>query len=324
MAYDPAALRCVPGDTRSLVRIVRSYRQMHDAQDLAARMADARKSHHLLPLFEQVPERRDSWAEFLACLAQELLLRGVRWSDRPVVMECIRSLRQLRHPLAFLPTKLTRTERRATPPALSCTSSTMWRSCPPPGGFIPKSPPEAGRHLIKSPIPCRDTATAEQVAAIGAVVKHWNGSPQVLLLQAAEPLTVDELVPVGANRCLPDGCGTARGALRDSGRELGAGVRTELHRVFEILLDATYREGSYDRGIGGAYGRAAVWRSVAGMIRAPLDTPIERVNELAARWNWFCFDRPERSQDFDDLHLAVGALSPRGRHLSLLISHDTD
>ncbi|MER6631704.1 DUF6183 family protein [Streptomyces sp. NPDC000987] len=297
---------------------------MHDAQDLAARMADARKSHHLLPLFAHVPVRRDSWAEFLACLAQELLLRGVRWSDRPVVMECIRSLRQLKHPLAFLPTKLTRTERRVTPPTLPCTSSTRWRSCPPPDRFIPESPPEAGRHLFKRPIPCRDTATAEQVAAIGAVVKHWNGFPQVLLLQAAEPLTVEELVLVGVNRCLPDGCGTAGGALRGSCYKPGTGVRTELHHVFEILLDATYREGSYDRGIGGAYGRAAVWRSIAGMIRAPLDTPIGRVNELAARWSWFWFDLPEWSRDLSDPHLAVGALSPRGRHLSLLFSHDTD
>ncbi|MFI1568071.1 DUF6183 family protein [Streptomyces sp. NPDC020490] len=309
MAYDPAALRCVPGDAESLVRIVRGYRRLHDVRDLAARMADARKPRHLLPLFAHVPVRRDSWAEFLACLAQELLLREVRWSDRPVVMECMRSLRQLEHPLAFLPAKLTRTERRATPPRLPYTSSAMWRDCPPPDRLFPDPPPESGGRRIGKPVPCRDTATAEQVAAIGAVVKHWNGIPRVLLLQAAEPLTVEELVPVGVNRLLADGFGTA------------SGVRAELHHVYEILLDAAYREGSYEPGIAGAYGRAAVWRSIAGMIRAPLDTPVLRVNELAARWSWLSF---RLSDPYQDLHVAVGALSPRGRHLSLLFGHDTD
>ncbi|GAB2798400.1 hypothetical protein GCM10027073_33190 [Streptomyces chlorus] len=341
MAYDRKPAR-VPSDIDSLVSIVQEYREIHEARDLAVQLADRWMPQQLLPLFELVPVRRDSWAEFLACLTQELLLRGACLRNNLAVNDCLRSLQQLEHPLAFLPMKLTRAERQTATNYRESVNPSHWRDSrnwqstgslhwtdglnresigssywtdgPLPNNYyIPDPQTEScGRGSAKF-VTCRDTATREQRQAIGAFVEHWNGSPKVLLLQAAEPLALEELVPVGANRYLPDG----------SWREIEKGMHISFSDVYEMLLHVTYRRGSYTQGMKGAYGRAAVWQSIAGLIRAPLDTPVVRVNELAARWHWLSFD-----QSFGTYwvyqHFAIGALSPRGHYLSLLLCYDTD
>ncbi|WP_326639776.1 DUF6183 family protein [Streptosporangium sp. NBC_01755] len=67
-----------------------------------------------------------------------------------------------------------------------------------------------------------------------------------------------------------------------------------------------------------------MWRSIAGLVRAPAEASVHRVNELAARWRWLVFRITRRTPYWTDQKLAVGALSPRGNVLSLLVSHDTD
>ncbi|GAA2871060.1 hypothetical protein GCM10010517_31370 [Streptosporangium fragile] len=307
-AHRPAASP-YPGDPASLATWLRvNYAFTPSVRYLAAVMAEEQPVHHLLPLFEHTPVKDGAWAELVACLLQELVVRGVRLTRVPAAVRCAEALRELGHPLARLPLKRVRGER-----GLSVYV------------YLPK-PPE----LREIPaIPDRPEGVVEggDRKLINAAVAHW-GLGTGILLKLPERLGPEDLVPLGINRFLPEG-------LRAS--VVLNGVRTDLAVVVSKLFDAAYQRATHKEGLRGGYGRPAVWRSVAGLIGAPADAPVHRINELAARWHWLMFEvimRHElRYRDGELVYdapgwrgdlLAVGALSPRGDRLGLLINEDTD
>lgn len=102
----------IPGDAGPLAELVRGHyvgeRWLREVRDLAALLAESRPVHHLLPLFGRVPVEPDTWAELIACLAQELVVRRVNLTRVPAAVRCADALRESGHPLAGLPLRLGR------------------------------------------------------------------------------------------------------------------------------------------------------------------------------------------------------------------------
>ncbi|GAA2871068.1 hypothetical protein GCM10010517_31380 [Streptosporangium fragile] len=320
--YEPA-LSAVPGDPEALAEVVhREYRDRLLVRDLAAVLAQERPGRRLLPLFELLPVRADVWAELLACVLQELVIRGMRLTRAPAAVRCAERLRELGHPLAGLPLKRSRGERELRVP---CYESRRWDGCwtlyvPEP----PELPDVSALSTRPDGGPARENAAAARPKGIvdggdpeliGAAVEHWGPTLATLMRLPSRVAPADLLAPMAVNRFLPE-------RLRE-GVVLN-GVRTDLTWVVADLLTAAYRPATYVEGLRGGYGRLAVWRSVAGLVGAPGDTSVHRVNELAARWHWLAFRVTRREPYWVDRELAVGALSPRGDRLGLLIAHDTD
>ncbi|MBB2912070.1 hypothetical protein FHS43_003350 [Streptosporangium becharense] len=320
--YEPV-LALVPGDPEPLAEVIhREYRDRLLVRDLAAVLADKRPGRRLLPIFDLLPVRTDVWAELQACLLQELVLRGMRLSRVPAAVRCAERLRELGHPLAGLPLKRSRGERRLNVPVYDAPRwDGIWTvhvpepSEPPDVSALstrPTGSPDRKKAAAARP---EDIVDGGDPKLIVAAVAHWGPTLATLMRLPRHVAPADLLAPMAVNRFLP-------GGLRE-GVVLN-GVRTGLESVVADLLTAAYRNATYEVGLRGGYGRVAVWRSVAGLVGAPGDASVHRVNELAARWHWLAFRVTRRERYWVDQELAVGALSPRGDRLGLLIAHDTD
>ncbi|MGW0592013.1 DUF6183 family protein [Streptosporangium sp. NPDC002607] len=309
----------VPGDAGSLAELVRGHyvgeRRLREVRDLAALLAESRRVHHLLPLFGCVPAEPDTWAELIACLAQELVVRRVNLTRVPAAVRCVAALRELGHPLAGLPLRLGRGERWIRVPEFQ----SGWVSQP--DWYIPEHPEVAGLLLdgrTLARVPGGEPAivsTRQEERLITAAVEHWNSWGWAKIFELPGAVGPEELVPLGVNAFLPDAF-VAETVLN--------GQRGSLGSVVAELFTSAYCNAAHSFGLRGGYGRLATWRSVAGLVRAPADASVHRVNELAARWRWLAFRITRRTPYWTDQELAVGALSPRGKVLSLLVSYDTD
>ncbi|WP_030914400.1 DUF6183 family protein [Streptosporangium amethystogenes] len=309
----------VPGDTGSLAELVRDHytgeRRLREVRDLAALLAESRRVHHLLPLFGCAPAEPDTWAELIACLAQELVVRRVNLTRVPAAVRCAAALRELGHPLAGLPLRLGRGERWIRAPYFQ----SGW--LPRREHHVPEHPEVArilgdGRTLAR--VPGGEptiVSTRQEERLITAAVEHWSSPGWAKIFELPGAVGFEELVPLGVNAFLPDAF------VAETGLN---GQRGSLGAVVGELFTSAYCDAAHSFGLRGGYGRLATWRSVAGLVRAPADASVHRVNELAARWRWLAFGITRRTPYWTDQELAVGALGPRGKVLSLLVSHDTD
>ncbi|MEU8267993.1 DUF6183 family protein [Sphaerisporangium sp. NPDC049002] len=341
--HDPALSR-VPGDPGALAELVRGQyggdqygvdRQRGQIRDLAALLAERRQVHHLLPLLEHVPAEPDAWAELIACLTQELVVRRVNLTRVPAAARCAAALRELGHPLADLPLKRTRAERWMNRTCLD-PGSAPYRGLPAPehpeitrllpGPADPEGP--AARGDGERPTPLWDAwaesggsagrvvSTREDERNITAALEHWSSpGEEARIIELPRCFDLQELLPLGVNTFL-SGTFRAHTAL--------TGVRVSLDGVVDELFTKAYCDASWNRGLRAGYGRLRAWQSVAGLVRAAAGSSVHRVNELAARWRWMAFGTTRRQPYWVYQGLAIGALSPRGNVLSLLISHDTD
>ncbi|WP_436762980.1 DUF6183 family protein [Streptosporangium sp. V21-05] len=324
--HDPALSR-VPVDAEGLAGLVRTrYTGDHGLRrirDLAALLAEKRPVHRLLPLLERLPAEPGGWAELVACLTQELVVRRVDLTRVPSAVRCAATLRELRHPLAELPLKRSRGERRVGP------CDFPWRVQS--GFHVPEPPPIAlregeggGRECASSwdarqartPVCApRVVSTGRDERLITSAVRHWSSASLAVIVEPPRRFDPREVASSRVNAFLPESLG-AGGVLN--------GRLESLDTVVGELFTAAYCDSLFSTGSRGGYGRVRAWRSIAGLVRAPAGASVHRVNELAARWTWMAFRLTRREPYWVDQEIAIGALSPRGNALGLLISHDTD
>ncbi|WP_433412986.1 DUF6183 family protein [Microtetraspora malaysiensis] len=309
------ALARVPGDAASLAELVRDQyadeRQGGRVRDLAALLAERRRVHHLVPLLEHPPEEPDAWAELVACLIQELVARRRTLVRVPAAARCADALRGLGHPLAGLPLKRTRGERRMD-------AAVLGPGWTPRGEQALPEPPERDAWLAGRGSPDHEpriVSTREDERRIASAVEHWGAPEVAAVIELPRRIDPQELTPLEVNAFLP-GALSAQIALY--------GAMTSLDTVVNELFAVAYCDASYSPGLRGGYGRLAAWQSVAGLVRAPAGASVHRINELAARWRWTMFRIIRRQPYWVYRELAIGALSPRGTVLSLLVTHDTD
>jgi hypothetical protein len=90
------------------------------------------------------------------------------------------------------------------------------------------------------------------------------------------------------------------------------------------MFAAASMGGAYTSGLKGGYGRLAMWRSVAALVGADEQDPVEAVAALAERCRWLSFDAT--SAWFFQVAWDIGlvAVRPDGRSLATLSATDTD
>jgi uncharacterized protein (TIGR02996 family) len=247
-------------------------------------------------------------AELLACLVQEMVLRGVILDGQPSVEE----LRE-GHPLAALPLHLTGIEQGLGHylPSYETRTINFQRT---------QAPRAAARPLPSglgaSPAVFSDVTDEAARSDIGAAVRNWqeksNGLVEARVLRASRPLTEDDLT-LGLLTAL--GLEPLQGAV-------SAGCVPPSEAAC-ALFSAACNGGAYSDGHRGAYGRLQMWRSMAGLAGAGRGEGIEALAALAERCLWVSFGA---SDWFYDLAWDVGllALRPGGTSLAVLAATDTD
>lgn len=298
-----ARVHSVHGPQRSEARV----------RALASRLGASHDRHSLLAAIARAP--RGPHDELLACWMHEAILRGAALEHEPVAIDFQRSLAERGHALGELPLA-----RLASEAGLARYLPRYGRDvvaqAMAPGADAPASGPLADAPPVTAPHarPIADDAMLERVAsAVEPWVNGSNGKLEANAFELVPPL--GDVVP-GAwlVRALPLAC--------LDGRDLRV-ERAELSRICSVLFSAS-SGGAYSSGLGGAYGRRAVWTSVAALAGAPATMPVVEVDALAARCAWLTFRA--HSGWWYDVAWDLGVLAVRagGGSVAVLAATDTD
>ncbi|GAA3083638.1 DUF6183 family protein [Streptosporangium carneum] len=346
------ALSRDPRDVRPLAALVSAYyaadRHPYKIRDLAALLAvrerpfDSRNPLYdewepvldklmleewepvlgLLPLFERVPAKPGVWAELIACLTQELVLLGADLTRVPAALRCAAALRKQGHPLARLPLRLSRGEGNRLN-RHSC-SVRGWE--PHHSHYYLREETEIEKKTT-FPLPGWDArssrggfghgeprrvSTPGQERLIAAAVEHWGPPYLAMTIELPRRFEPGEMRSPAVNALLPGWCG----------REIRLkGHPATLKEAFAELFYNACCDVRHVRGFRGGYARMKAWQSVAGLVRAPAQASAHRIGRIATRWRWTMFTLVEQRQDYSrDGMISIGALSPGGDKVSLLIS----
>ncbi|NMO55093.1 hypothetical protein HH310_28390 [Actinoplanes sp. TBRC 11911] len=220
----------------------------------------------------------DISGELRACLAQELVLRGQRVDYRPPA----------EHPLSVLPLTLTGIER--------VDGDDM---------FGPWDLPSARATSDQAP-EVGETTTADEAQAIGAAVQNWVGESNGRFEARSFRLARDFDEPVDTLLAMNLDCLDGLMPRRRLGIE-----SCPPDKAWRLLFTAAASGGAYNKGLYGAYGRLAAWRSIHAM-----------AGEDAERGSWYLFEG--RTTWFNkvawDLGLAV--ITPDRRRIAVLAATD--
>jgi uncharacterized protein (TIGR02996 family) len=304
-------LAVTPGTAAVEVLLARPRSPAQD-RTFASLLAGCQPREVLLPLFER-HALEDRHAELLACLAQEMVLRGAELVGVPTVSCFQEKLRVQNHPLARLPLPLLDLEEELHLwlPQYGPRSSGWGTAFETRRGPPAPLPPGPGR----TPVVVREVTEPAAAGRIAAAVTNWQVESRVFHPEA--PLGRDE---VSVGLVLSLGLECLRGAAAED-------IRTGLippGQALNVLFSAASTGGAYNRGLAGAYGRLAAWRSLAGLAGASADATVEEVAGLARRCTWASFDAS--SEWFFNVAWDVGLLAvrPDGQSLAVLAATDTD
>jgi hypothetical protein len=283
-----------------------------------------------------VASRETGDEEFLACLVQEALLRidflrrdslerdlahvpegDLGDVDREPFLEFWRVIRSHRHPLGWLPLRLTTVETSFELHSYTLHGEDHGR----PDGLGD----EDARDRVDPHVPPleRETTTQPDGALIASAVDTWGGEVEARVFALRPGATRVPLAPAleDANlRCLGGGGSSRLWRWLRSTR--AASIAPSF--AFEVAFDAAAFGGAYDEGNYGAYGRLKASQTLGALAGAQPDEPFERVAELVERSHWYGFESD--SKWFRDALFSVGlvAVSPDETRLAVLAATDTD
>jgi hypothetical protein len=257
------------------------------ARRVAEKLAQSQRERVLVSLLAG-----DIPTELGACLLHEMILR--RKSVAPVADAW--TARLAGHPLADLPLHALPGETRV--PLAHFGHGSQSADMPfGPGKEDPITSPGT------TPAASRETAPPELTAAVITWLTRSNGRAEAAVFALAAPLT-PESVGVRTLTTLGLDCLAGGGlALR----------RATLDDVVAILFGAAANGGAYDHGLGGAYGRAATWRSLTALAGGSHVGCAWWIFEAANDW----FQRVAWD-------LGVVCLRPGGHVMAVLAATDTD
>ena len=256
------------------------------------------------PLDDAMYVLRDSGREhdeLRACLFHELLLRGVN-PERLLPDHTIRPEPEW-HALAWLPDRLADMEYGAGT-SDDGLSAPVWVDA-----AVRRA--ATGRRLD-------EWASADLLRLIGEPprVGGW-ANYEARVFVSDRPISRAD-VP-GVLTTLPMDC--VRGLAEHDRFEV---EECSLDRVWETLYTNAANGGMYHSGVGGAYGRLAAWRSVAGLCGAGATATAAAVEHRARTCAWYRFEA-DSEWFFNEVYdYGIAALAPDGRHLAVLAATDTD
>jgi uncharacterized protein (TIGR02996 family) len=288
-----------------------------DVPELASRLASEHGPEVLLTVLERY-QQDGRFLELLACLAHEMVLRGMILDGVPAAEGVVARLRERGHPLARLPLALTSVEGDLRPwlpryggggQAWSTPFGPLWEGREP----LPVGPSPAAAAFT-------ETTDAASAGRIATAVRNWeegsNGQSEARVFRAESPIG-EEAFSAGLLWALALAC------LEGAGEQGVRADRVTPRDAFATLFSAASTGGAYNRGLRGAYGRQAAWQSLAGLAGAPGDD-VEAVADLAGRCLWARFDAG--SEWYYQVAWDVGLLAvrPGGTSIAVLAATDTD
>lgn len=283
----------------------------------ASRLASRYGPDVLLAVLERY-QGDGPFLEFLACLAQEMVLRGVMLSGVPAAESVAASLREQGHPLARLPLFLTAAEGDLRPwlPRYGREGGEAWST--------PYGLSREARILL--PVSTSGASIFEEVTdpavsdRIRESVRNWqeesNGQVEARVLRTSNPLDREHL-STELLRSLGLVC------LEGAGEDDLRAERVTARDAFATLFSAASAGGAYNRGRRGAYGRRAAWQSFAGLAGVEGDG-VEEVAEHAGRCVWLIFEAGSPWYYQVAWDIGVLAVRPDGMSLAVLAATDTD
>lgn len=254
---------------------------------VAALLAQSQRERVLVSLLAG-----DIPTELGACLLHEMILR--RKSVTPVADAW--TARLAGHPLAELPLHALPGETRTPVAHYGLGSSSV---------DMPFGPGKDDPITIAGTVPVvsREATPPDLTAAVTTWLTQSNGRAEAAVFTLASPLAPDD-VGVRTVDALGLDC-LAGGGL--------AMRRVELDEVVAMLFGAASNGGAYDAGLGGAYGRAASWRTL---------TALAGGSHVGCAW-WI-FDAANDWFHRVAWDLGVVCLRPGGHVMTVLAATDTD
>ncbi|WP_163868944.1 DUF6183 family protein [Myxococcus eversor] len=298
-----------------------SFQGRHSSSRRARDFAHLLASHRSAATFVELLARRqghEDLTELFACTVQELVLRGVALDKEPLVRELWATLADQEHPLAVLP--LTRMPWEAAlgrEPGVDDLASAVGSL----SAAMSRASGEDDEDEMTTPnvkLVVRDEPVPHALAAVISG-RGDDGFPsqveqRVLKLRPALPLAPPDSItsllvdldlellrgdsPVDCERTNPD----------------------EL--VPELFSLAALGARGWQGAEGAAYGRLALWRTLAGL--SGFDAPLEAA-ALSARLKlcrWYRFQVPPHQSMGGATRLGVACLRPGGTSLALLAVRD--
>jgi hypothetical protein len=276
-------------DTRSAGRAAAAVRiatggglPTNEVRGLAARLAQSQPVRVLLPLLTRMPEdERGLGTELGACLLHEMIVRG-KSVDR---VADYWARRLAGHPLADLPLHPLPGEAKL-----------------PMRDFGP-----TGKELITFagaiPVVRRQAAPQDVTSAVTTWLTESNGRAEAALFRLSAPLAPAD-VGIRTLEALGLDC------LADDGLALRS---ASLDDVMAMLFLAAASGGAYDHGLGGAYGRAATWRTLDAL-----------AGGSHVGCAWWIFDAANDWFYRVAWDLGVVCLRPGGHVMAVLAATDSD
>lgn len=311
-----SALKVLQERERQSDSLYHRHTQAYYQADMAAVVAEAQSAEVLEALFSQHSDA-PQFFEFLTCLVQEMVLRAVSiFSAAEAFWE--RQAVKAGHPLSSLPLRLLPQEA----------AFGRFLSHSTPHGKHWATPSTAGQ-AIESLSPSLEVSIEwteiavleEEKAYMEAAAANWeqesNGKLETRLFQADAPVTAAAITEVQV-LSLPLDC------LKGAGKLDLWLVPYSAADAVAVLFSAACTGGAYNRGLGGAYGRLAAWKSAGSLAGTDSGTSVEETAAQASVCAWHFFNA--KSAWFYDIAWDVGllALRPNGRTLAVLAATDTD
>lgn len=255
---------------------------------LAALLAQEQDPAVLLLLLADLAPRTHA-IELGACLLHELVLRGV--SVAPVADQW--SARLAGHPLGALPLSPLPGEERLPLPKFRVNVHSTGMPFGPGAAEVTTAGPV--------PLTTRQPAPPDVTAAVTTWLTRSNGKAEAALFTLAKPLTevgIRTMASLGLDSLAGNGIALRKATLAD---------------VVGMLFAAAASGGAYDRGLDGAYGRAATWRSVTALCDGD-----------PAGCAWWTFDAANDWFERVAWDIGIVCLRKGGRGLAVLAATDVD
>jgi uncharacterized protein (TIGR02996 family) len=291
----------------------------HSPRELASQVAGRSPPEVYEALFARHPEK-DAVTEFLACLAQELVVRGEPLAASEPATRFWERLDVARHPLAALPLSRTDLETGLAAYLPRYSGSGSSQSMP----YRSEGPATPIVAVASVPLPdVQEASDPLVVTQMSSVVAEWTTTSNGLV----------EARVFGLSRLVPDS--EVSGDLLEAlGLEALAGLSgytisrqaevVPADRALDVLFGASSGGGAYTRGRLGAYGRLDAWASIAGLVGASHGEPVNRLAELARASLWASVT-PAQGWAYDVAwDFGLVAVRPDRRSLAVLFATDTD
>lgn len=283
---------------------------------VASLLASGQSAQDLAGAFSDPDARGSASAELRACLLQELVIRGAQIDDIQTIAHWAASDAWTSHLLSWLP--LSRAAIEDDPPLPTYGMGGDAYSQP----FAPYDMPPLQRVVATWPPSCAsEITTGPRASAMAAAVANWadqsNGRSEARVFEFAEAVPSDHV----AQALLAVDLACLQGL--QSPLDLAC-TAIPPAQAWRILFAAASLGGAYNRGEYGAYGRLAVWQSLAGLTDAPAGASVAEVQRYVDVVRWYRFAAPSDWFDQVAWDLGLAALTPDGRRLMVLAATDTD